>query len=402
MTSVHQLHYTACRHGQGQGSGFQIRAQSTGLEPGDAAELVRLGLHTAPEHTPCPVALRVLTLASGRPALQRSVYLGQDYSGREGNFFTHSLVFPAACSRPDPFRVWQWPGWVNSLDEAGGDTAPPDPLPALDADQLATLPLCDPFDAMRLARFLRADPLRTPLFEQLLGCLALPDGARRPIILRDAADHLLPWLACLWQALPPEQAAGLALSTYQGEPSSRFDLMGTVTGTRCEPLPPNVFALFDVQTNLQPELPPRMADESRSLGSRLARRFFARAIPLDALRVALAHGDTVTGAQRLLRLHAVRHDLVDSPVATTDAVWGLPPLRGLGLAFTGTDARRLCTLLALLPPDEAAAWLASACQDAKAPFGRAVRQALPLLARVDAQQALALQAAFQNFRKNYH
>lgn len=256
-----QVYYTSCHHGVGVGSGFQIRACSAELIatfPGDARihELVRAGNYVPPSPTavpPCaphpldprnegtaPIAFRRFWLTAGDLAVQRSTYLGADYSGRAGNFFTHSLLCPSepdsAWRREDPSSspaFWfTLPEWRIEL-APGEDSPNPEALPILElnANDFAA---AEDYDRDALRAFLalpgRADAARRVLVALLR---RLDTTAPAPkILVRDSARNGTLWVALLAYLLPSALAGAFSFSTYQPGPGGNFDLSLTVPGSR--------------------------------------------------------------------------------------------------------------------------------------------------------------------------
>ncbi len=225
---IRQLYYTCCRRGLSSGSGFQIRAASPGIDPGDREELIRLGLHiplaTAPEAT--PLAFRAGRLASGRTFVQRSRYLGTDYSGRDGNFFTHSLIADT------PLALWavdyyEWPCWVDELRSEEGSRAP-EPLTAV---VLPSVPSGDSFSYPELGLFLREVPERAVRLQAMLYVLLTPSSDRKPLLIRDEKENNPFWIACLTKALPRCTAGRLRFSTFQCAPGVDLDVTATAPGS---------------------------------------------------------------------------------------------------------------------------------------------------------------------------
>lgn len=381
-----QLHYTSCRFGQGNGPGFQIRARSEGMDDNDVATLVRMGLHVPPDYAgdhaqetrtvTCPPALRVFTLPSGKRAIQHSLYLGCDYSGREGNFFTHSLLF----DQPQPGEHLPYPldlhGWLGWCLNAEPDAAPPEPLPL--ANICAVTPCgnsasSNPFSFIGLARFLRASPVRLSRLERLVATVSLPQNVRKTMIIRDIASDLPYWIACIIRCLPHETAERLAYSTYQGEACCGLDIMGTVPGTALDHLPANTCTVFDFTQNIMPDVGLPLA--SVHMARQAIRKLLGQSLPLDALPAILAVSPFATGVELMRLVHAARTELALAPfggltvgpVPKNDKTcWHRPPLHNLGLAFAQHDVRRLHALLGILPPQESAAWLLACCETFRA------------------------------------
>ena len=97
-----QTYYTSCENGLRGGKGFQINAASEGIEASALQEIERLGLYVPPVSAPSrptpeeiqkfPISLLFQRLNDGAAIMAQARYIGCDYSGRYGNYFTHSLV----------------------------------------------------------------------------------------------------------------------------------------------------------------------------------------------------------------------------------------------------------------------------------------------------------------------
>jgi GTPase-associated protein 1, N-terminal domain type 2/GTPase-associated protein 1, middle domain len=132
---IRQLHYTSCRHGRDGVQGFQVAAAT----PGIPARHEDLGLPPAAYRpppsapaVPVPAALPV-TLGFrdfGEVAvLFRSYYVGEDFTGRQGNYVAHLLLADQPALDLEgvvPAAAWQAPFWVRGpLPDGAGTTLPP-------------------------------------------------------------------------------------------------------------------------------------------------------------------------------------------------------------------------------------------------------------------------------------
>ena len=123
-----QLHYTSSRYGLSGHPGFQTRAISSAVRPEEQRMIERMGIYQPPRDCPVepnreqinelfPVAYRSAYLETGRLALVRSVYVGQDYTGRWGNYFAHAILFDKLPKAYWPVDLYEWEGWINGLNE---------------------------------------------------------------------------------------------------------------------------------------------------------------------------------------------------------------------------------------------------------------------------------------------
>jgi hypothetical protein len=233
-----QLYYTSCRSGLSSGAGFQSRAASAGLGTDLRRQVERLSGYRPPDTlsdepntaqiSMCPVSFRFARLDGGRWALTRSRYLGLDYSGRWGNFFSHTLVGPAGPLDRYPIDYYEWEGWCDGLSP-GEDEQPPEPLPLVELD---TIPDASSFTPAELAIFLNERPGRRERLANLIrAVLAYAPGKGRPIIIRDMDLNNVFWIACAQKALPLTHVQDLTFCTYLQESRQAADLNGTVEGT---------------------------------------------------------------------------------------------------------------------------------------------------------------------------
>ncbi len=227
-----QLHYTSCRSGQSGNAGFQVRALSAGITPDEQREIERQGVYRPPRDAPedataeaierdYPVALRFYLLGSGRRALTRSCYSGQDYSGRWGNFFAHTLVFEdvefEAGAVPPlwPMDYYEWPCWQARLEPAEDTEELPPPLPAVDLGEM------EPAESFRLeeiSEFLCEEPGREQLLARMGRAVLLGLEDSRALVIRDTPTHNAYWIASIQKLFPPHHAATLSYSSYQEDP----------------------------------------------------------------------------------------------------------------------------------------------------------------------------------------
>jgi hypothetical protein len=123
---VYQLIYTSCKKGLSSGAGFQTYSMSEGITGEERRELERYGLYVPPTNLPSqpgkeeidnlfPVALRFFRLESGRFGVSQSRYIGQDYSGRYGNYFCHALVLENGYFPVYPIQLLQAPAFRFAL-----------------------------------------------------------------------------------------------------------------------------------------------------------------------------------------------------------------------------------------------------------------------------------------------
>lgn len=264
-----QLYYTSCEAGLSGHAGFQIRAASDDLMPDDRRELEGLLLYEAPRNMPrdpdaetiaamFPVAFRITTLGSGRRAILRSNYVGQDYSGRWGNFFAHALVLDgedrdeAERSLVDAFG---WSGWQVGLDAAVGKSAP-EPLPPVAITDV----LSDTsYSFAELRTFLLEGEARAGRLAEMIRAVRQRAKDSRALVIRESHDlDGRYWVACVLKAFPPGCQRTLTASTYHAAPRSCLAVNATNGETDFlfdEAESRFQFYVFDFETGVYSEVP---------------------------------------------------------------------------------------------------------------------------------------------------
>lgn len=213
-----QAYYTSCTVGLRGSDGLQVNAASAGVDAAALAHVERLAVYLAPGSTPSrpgreeierlPVSLQYQPLGDGRALVGQARYVGADYSGRFGNFFTHFLLGarPAEDFRDFlPIELWRSPSW-NTVES--GSTS----LPPLDAPAAGTS-----MDVLRVQAFL-AEESRLEQVPAFLTAVQRALETRRRIILVDGDDAVACWIAVASYALPRHHALQLSFNTYTKNP----------------------------------------------------------------------------------------------------------------------------------------------------------------------------------------
>jgi len=225
LMTVLQHYYTSCA-----GKGFQTNAMSKSLDKDTARVLEEKGVYIPPVSFPSqptleeiqkfPVSLSFFSLPGDRWSVMQSVYLGKDYSGRYGNYFSHSLVtenyesdFPHCL----PIQLWKSPIWV-SKESAQTDLPPFEgTIPDL------SITWNDVFN------FLGAGDRLSKLGQMITTVLNLSKN-RHPIILVDTNQNIVLWIAAITFCLPYEIGKKVTFCTYNKNPYSlNVMICGTTT-----------------------------------------------------------------------------------------------------------------------------------------------------------------------------
>lgn len=215
-----QVYYTSCTTGLRGGKGFQVNAATAGIEPTVLQQVERLGVYVPPPTAPTrptaeelerfPVSLLFARFPDGSAVIAQAKYMGADYSGRFGNFFTHSLV----AARPEteletvlPVELWRSPMWCTT-------ESPSTTLPALDSTTPGGV-----ITPARVEQFL-GDGGR---FEHLGTMITAVEQAlvtRRKLIIVEESEAVALWIAAASYALPRHIALQLTFNTYAKNPYS--------------------------------------------------------------------------------------------------------------------------------------------------------------------------------------
>ncbi|MEV7967808.1 hypothetical protein AB0O34_17735 [Sphaerisporangium sp. NPDC088356] len=225
-----QLHYTSEAAGPSGRAGFQFVAESPGLPPGLAGKVAAYLAYKPPPDaplapTPAQVAELPIALAYGTlgelSVLTRCVYLGQDYSGRYGNFLGHAVVAaPGELTGLRPVEFWQASLWSDVPAPPG--TALPelaDPLPGdrVDPESLAAW----------LARGGEAAYTRLGVLLEIVGT-ALSRGHGRLLLVSADVEEIVRWIGVISYSLPWPVAARLPFLTYSADPATApYVIVGT-------------------------------------------------------------------------------------------------------------------------------------------------------------------------------
>jgi hypothetical protein len=214
--SVGRLLYTDCAPGTGRGSsgGFQIQAQSPGVDPQQASLAVSWLLYEAQNAWVAdrrPVEDFPLGFAHARAegyGTAQGRYLGKEaVGGRMGNHLADCLltrdaehygtIRPAQLWRSSLWRAEPWP--TRECPDFDGDLE------------------LGPLDLEAIADWVRQDDARGPLLARLLSVLEDPGGQRVVIVSADA-DDAMRWIAAATLLLPQSQALEVSFKVFSAAP----------------------------------------------------------------------------------------------------------------------------------------------------------------------------------------
>lgn len=238
-----QSYYTSCRKGQLGGAGFQFYSHSEGLSADELKEISIIGNYVPPLNLPTqpspkereqlfPVSFCYFKLKSGRVGVCQSKYVGQDYSGRYGNFFSHCLIMEKGYFPCHPVRLFGHSIFRSSLstDEEESTMQPP-LLPAVNFTdlQISGVP-----DFKRVSDFLANQP--EDIYLQMMNALLVSKEDNRRIVFADqlGGSSAVDWIRSLTIPFPLHLAQDITFSTYSFDPANtNFSICRTLaTGTR--------------------------------------------------------------------------------------------------------------------------------------------------------------------------
>ncbi|WP_162795180.1 hypothetical protein [Nonomuraea lactucae] len=259
---VWQLHYTSVEAGPTGRAGFQYVAESPGVPAELGVQITSYltyrpppSLPTAP--TPEQISAMPVAMAYGpvgdRSAVTRCVYLGQDYSGRFGNFLGHALVLDEDdLVGLRPIELWRAPLWADA-PAAPGSTLPelaePAPGAALDPESIG--------------QWLRSGG--EPAYQRLSALLELArriltQGHGRLVLVDPDCEQIVRWIAAISYSLPWEVARRLSFVTYSGDPAATAQI---IVGTT-----PDVWLPADLDASVvRLDQPPRPTPVGRFAGT---------------------------------------------------------------------------------------------------------------------------------------
>ncbi|MFV8826488.1 hypothetical protein [Alkalihalobacterium sp. APHAB7] len=219
-----QLYYTSCQRGRSPGSGFQVYSASEGLTEEEILEIERYGVYIPPTHLPghpteeeiktkYPVAFSFFQLKSGRYGICQSVYIGKDYSGRYGNYFSHALILEEGEWPFDPILLYKSPDLRTSLTLAEQEISyAPSPLPPLASIQLGT-----EITEEKVNKFI-SNERNKDVLTGMLNALIEEKGAPGSLFITAEPNEIPLWVAAVRLALPLQLTQQLFFTTYSYDP----------------------------------------------------------------------------------------------------------------------------------------------------------------------------------------
>jgi hypothetical protein len=233
-----QLHYTSCRYGLSGHAGFQTRAMSHGIELVEQRAVERLGIYQPPRNLPTepnqeqidnlfPKAYRSTYLETGRLAIIKSAYVGQDYTQRGGNYFSHALIIEDLPDNIWPVDLYEWEGWKDKLLPTEDRESDSFELPTV-----TLIPNEEAYAFTELQEFLNEENDRKNQLASMIQAVFMRGETSRNIVIREELETMgLFWIACLQKSFPPSHQTELGCSSYQFDPRTCLAINVTLETT---------------------------------------------------------------------------------------------------------------------------------------------------------------------------
>jgi GTPase-associated protein 1, N-terminal domain type 2/GTPase-associated protein 1, middle domain len=211
-----RLLYTDCRAGEGRsgGGGFQVQAQSAGVDVAQTDMAMRWLLYDAPstwitQRRPVeefPLGFAHACVAGYGTAQSR--YVGTEATGgRQGNHLADCLLTrdPGLYGPTRPAQLWRSQLWRSRA----WDTT--------ECPQFDDSPPLGPLTVEAVADWLRGSPARVPVLARVVSLLEEP-GSRRVIITADDPEEAMRWIAAATMLLPIRAALEVSFKVFAPNP----------------------------------------------------------------------------------------------------------------------------------------------------------------------------------------
>jgi len=255
MSFLHH-YYTSSKTGIHGGTGFQTYSMSLGITAQEEEEINRLGMYTTPtglsqmaDETAIeqmyPKSFYFYPLKSGRYVMGLSQYIGRDYSGRFGNYFTHSVVFEKNDLQGFPIEFVQSQAFRAGLTvEEQESMDRPKPLPST-----AQFPKTEIINTASVLQFLQREN-RSERLKQLISAVIGYQQDKRRLVIIDRGENIPYWIAAVQYVLPEAFALGIPFTTYTNDPMRQNALIcGVYHNETPSPLWEQQFYVFDFIRN---------------------------------------------------------------------------------------------------------------------------------------------------------
>lgn len=224
---VQQLFYTSCKKGISLGMGFQTYSMSKGITEEERKEIESHCIYIPPDNLPTqptkeeieelfPIALSSFRLKNGKYCICQSKYIGKDYSGRYGNYFSHVLISDETW----PFYPIELYGSITfrdclTLEEENAVEI--NPLPNLEEIHLG-----NEIDFYTISKFLKGTGVenRRKSFKVFMDNVVRYQKEGKPIVFWDSKENNPYWIGAIQMSLPKNLAQTFSFTTYCYNPEN--------------------------------------------------------------------------------------------------------------------------------------------------------------------------------------
>jgi len=228
--SFAQVYYTSAQVGLRSGKGFQINAATPGIDPTVLQQVQRLGLYVPPTSAPSrpsadeienfPLSLLFVRLPDGTAILGQAKYIGIDYSGRYGNYFSHSLVTNEADlvrQKVLPIELWRSAMWETRESAVTSLPAQSSLAPGMAISR-------------EVVQSFLLDARRREILPAFLTAVEQALTSKRRIVIVDQGDATAMWIAVASYLLPEPIVFQMTFNTYvKNVESSEGLIVGTTS-----------------------------------------------------------------------------------------------------------------------------------------------------------------------------
>jgi hypothetical protein len=313
-----RLLYTDCRAGTGRGAGggFQVQAQSAGVDAAQSRMAVGWLLYEAQnpwimDRRPVedfPPGLAHAAAAGFGTAQSR--YVGQEATGgRQGNHLADCLLTrdPDLYGPTRPAQLWRSELWRS------------EPWDGTDCPPFEGEPPIGPLTVEAVAGWLTDQPARQPVLVRLLSVLEDPAG-RRVVIVAGRPDEALAWIAAATLLLPVRAALEVSFKVFCINPlRAEQRIVGVPSELNPNLAPGGADSSFVIASEECASDDAEVSERARFLVQRLADADDPYDV-VDAVELAdsLAAGAKPGGADAVLAAWALT--MPDSPVTDAPAL----------------------------------------------------------------------------------
>lgn len=225
---VRQIHYTSTESGLSNGKGFQIKAATRDIRDTLLREVERHSSYAPPFGAPLtpsseelqgfPISFQSKFLSDGVLMVMSTEYIGRDYSGRFGNYFSHSLLIENtqdALGDHLPIELWKSRSFTNR-------ETPETSLPSLrQIEPGAEI-------SIRETRTFLQDAKRVELLASFLSAIEHAIWENQKLVIVAPSDEVAQWIAVASFLFPVDAVLNLSFNTYAANPLySDHSVIGT-------------------------------------------------------------------------------------------------------------------------------------------------------------------------------